>query len=284
MKKTAILTDSNSGISQQLAGELGVYVVPMPFTINGVDYNEGIDLSTTEFYSFLTEKSQIFTSQPAIGALCEIWDSILKDYEEILFIPMSSSLSGTYQSAKMLADQEYTGKVIVADTQRIAVMLYQDVLHAINYVNDGKTANEIKDILEANKANNAAYLIVPTLEYLKRGGRVTASAAALGSLLKIKPVLQLKGGKIDSYEKVRTENKAYSIMVDAINKDIADANLTLDQVNLFVVHTNCLDKAIEFRGIVQDSYLDKDIQIMDLSLSVACHVGPNVVALAYAKK
>ena len=219
--KVAILTDSNSGITQDEANKLGVFVLPMPFTIDGQEYKEDINLSQEEFYDKLMNNAEVFTSQPAVGEVTQLFDNILKDYDQIVHIPMSSGLSGSCQTALMLAEEdEYKGKVYVVDSQRISVTQKYDVLDALELSKQGKNAKEIHDILMENKLNATIYITVNTLEYLKKGGRITAAAAALGGLLKIKPILTIQGEKLDSYQKTRTMAKANKIMIDATMKDI----------------------------------------------------------------
>ena len=212
--KVAILTDSNSGITQDEANKLGVFVLPMPFTIDGQEYKEDINLSQEEFYDKLMNNAEVFTSQPAVGEVTQLFDNILKDYDQIVHIPMSSGLSGSCQTALMLAEEdEYKGKVYVVDSQRISVTQKYDVLDALELSKQGKNAKEIHDILMENKLNATIYITVNTLEYLKKGGRITAAAAALGGLLKIKPILTIQGEKLDSYQKTRTMAKAKKIWI-----------------------------------------------------------------------
>ena len=215
--KVAIMTDSNSGITQAQAKELGIFVLPMPFTINNQEYLEDVNLTQDEFYDKLMNNAEVFTSQPAVGEVTKFFNKILKDYDQIVHIPMSSGLSGSCQTALMLAQEdEYKDKVYVVDSQRISVTQKWDVLDAIELAKQGKSAKEIHDILMDNKMNATIYITVNTLEYLKKGGRVTPAAAALGGLLKIKPILTIQGEKLDSFQKTRTMVKARSIMIEAV--------------------------------------------------------------------
>lgn len=207
--RTAIVTDSNSGITQIQARELGVFVLPMPFTINGQDYYEDINLTQREFYEKLKDGSDISTSQPSPESVTNLWDEILKDYDQIAHIPMSSGLSGSCQTALMLAE-DYEGKVEVVNNQRISVTQRQSVLDARQMAERGKTAGEIKEYLEATKFDSSIYIMLDTLKYLKKGGRITPAAAALGTLLKLKPVLQIQGEKLDAFAKARTVKQAKS--------------------------------------------------------------------------
>ncbi len=281
MRKIAIVTDSNSGISQSSAEQLGVFVIPMPFTIDGEDFFEDINLTVEAFYEKLQNDADIFTSQPVPAEVTQLWDKLLEDYEEIVHIPMSSGLSGACQSAWMLA-QDYDGKVQVVDNQRISVTLRQSVLDALELVKRGKTAAEIKEILEKDKLNSSIYITMETLKYLKKGGRITPSAAALGTLLKIKPVLQIQGEKLDSFAKARTLSQGKSIMVNAMKND--ETNRFNNKIHLYIGHTNNLEAAETFKEELKDIFHTDDIYISELSLSVACHIGPGALALACCQK
>ncbi len=281
MRKIAIVTDSNSGISQSSAEQLGVFVIPMPFTIDGEDFFEDINLTVEAFYEKLQTDADIFTSQPVPTEVTQLWDKLLEDYEEIVHIPMSSGLSGACQSAWMLA-QDYDGKVQVVDNQRISVTLRQSVLDALELVKRGKTAAEIKEILEKDKLNSSIYITMETLKYLKKGGRITPSAAALGTLLKIKPVLQIQGEKLDSFAKARTLSQGKSIMVNAMKND--ETNRFNNKIHLYIGHTNNLEAAETFKEELKDIFHTDDIYISELSLSVACHIGPGALAIACCQK
>lgn len=281
MSKIAIVTDSNSGISQKEAERLGIFVLPMPFTIDGWDYYEDINLTYDEFYILLEKDAEIFTSQPAPGDVIGLWDKLLEEYDEIVHIPMSSGLSSACQNAWMLA-QDYDGKVQVVDNQRISVTLRQSVLDAIELVKRDKTAEQIKKILEADKMNSSIYITMETLKYLKKGGRITPSAAALGTLLKIKPVLQIQGEKLDSYAKARTSSQGKSIMVNAMKND--ETNRFDGKIHLFVAHSHNIDAAIFFKEEIKEIFHCDDIYVSELSLSVACHIGPGALAIACCGK
>ena len=287
--KVAILTDSNSGITQDEANKLGVFVLPMPFTIDGQEYKEDINLSQEEFYDKLMNNAEVFTSQPAVGEVTQLFDNILKDYDQIVHIPMSSGLSGSCQTALMLAEEdEYKGKVYVVDSQRISVTQKYDVLDALELSKQGKNAKEIHDILMENKLNATIYITVNTLEYLKKGGRITAAAAALGGLLKIKPILTIQGEKLDSYQKTRTMAKANKIMIDATMKDIKDRidpdTENMDNARIMVAYTYDRDQALELKKQVEEAFPNHEVICDPLSLSVACHIGPHSLAVAACKK
>lgn len=287
--KVAIMTDSNSGITQAEAKELGIYVLPMPFTINNEEYLEDINLSQDEFYDKLMNNCEVFTSQPAVGDVTELFDTILKDYDQIVHIPMSSGLSGSCQTALMLAqEEEYQGKVYVVDSQRISATQKQDVLDALELAKQGKDAKEIHDILMENKLNATIYITVNTLDYLKKGGRVTPAAAALGGLLKIKPILTIQGEKLDQFQKTRTMVKAKQIMIDAIINDIKERidteNADMSGAHIMIAYTFDKEQALEFKQQIQEYFPHHKIICDPLSLSVACHIGPNALAIAACKK
>ncbi|MDE7478858.1 MAG: DegV family protein [Lachnospiraceae bacterium] len=287
MSKIAIVTDSNSGITQKQAKELGVHILPMPFMIDGENYFEEITLNQEEFYKKLAQNADISTSQPSPESITQLWDELLKENDEIVHIPMSSGLSGSCQTASMLA-QDYDGKVHVVNNQRISVTQRQATLDAIALVKEGRSGSEIKDILEADKFNSSIYIMIDTLYYLKKGGRVTPAAAALGTLLRLKPVLQIQGEKLDAFAKARTINQAKSIMINAVKSDIEKrfGGITPEnQVYLSLAHTQNEEAAMIFKEEVQAQFPDYPIVAVDpLSLSVSCHIGPGALALACCKK
>lgn len=280
----AVMTDSNSGITQAQAKDLGVTVIPMPFTINHEAYEEDINLTQDQFYQLIRdENTEILTSQPALGDLSKAWQKALEDHDAVIYIPMSSGLSGSCQSATMLAsDDEFEGKVFVLDTQRISVTLRQNVYDALELVKQGKTAQEIADILVSRKMDATIYITVPTLTYLKRGGRITPAAATLGSLLKIKPILTIQGEKLDKFEQARTMKKARKIMIEAVKKDIAERHW--NDYDLFVAYTEDKEQADDYIKEIEAAFNHPVNWVDPLSLSVACHIGPNSLALAAAKK
>lgn len=287
MNKTAIVTDSNSGITQSQAAELGIFVLPMPFMVGEKTYLEGITLSQAEFYERLGEGVQIATSQPSPEDVTKLWDQILNEYEEIVHIPMSSGLSGSCQTAHMLS-QDYDGKVQVVDNQRISVTLRQSVLDAIGFADQGKDAQWIKKELERIKLESSIYIMVDTLQYLKKGGRITPAAAALGTILKLKPVLQIQGEKLDAFAKARTIKQAKSIMINAMKNDIDKRFGGFgddEKVWLAVAHTNNEEAAYSFCDELRDALPGyQNIYVDHLSLSVACHIGPGSLAVACSRK
>ena len=221
MKKIAIMTDSNSGITQEKGKELGICVLPMPFFINEKLYFEDITLTQEEFYKYLEADADISTSQPSPGDVMERWDQLLEEYDEVVHIPMSSGLSGSCETAMTLA-QDYDGKVQVVNNQRISVTQEQAVYDAMLLRDAGKDASQIKEILEAEKFESTIYITVDTLKYLKKGGRITPAAAALGTVLNLKPVLQIQGEKLDAFAKVRGWKAAKRTMLKASEADLKE--------------------------------------------------------------
>ena len=284
MKKVAVVTDSNAGIRQKEAKELGIFVLPMPFTIDDQTYYEDINLTHEEFFEKQLNGAEIFTSQPVVGNVKELWDQILKDYDEIVHIPMSSGLSGSCQTAMMLA-QEYDNRVFVVDSQRISVTQKYDVIDAKRLADKGKSGQEICDILTENKLNASIYITVNTLDYLKKGGRITPAAALLGGMLKIKPILQIQGEKLDSFAKNRTMARGTKIMKEAIAKDIKERfDDDYHNVHICVAYTYDEAPALELKKELEELYPGENIICDPLSLSVSCHIGPHSLAIAICKK
>lgn len=286
MSNVAIVTDSNSGITQAKAREYGIYVLPMPFMINDETYFEDIDLTQEQFYEKLTGGAQIGTSQPSPESVMGLWDDLLREYDEIVHIPMSSGLSGSCQSAIMLA-QDYEGKVQVVNNQRISVTQRQSCLDAKLLAAKGMNAREIKDFLEEDKFNSSIYIMLDTLYYLKKGGRITPAAAAIGTMLKLKPVLQIQGDKLDAFAKARTVNQGKTTMINAIRNDIEKrfGGLTEDRhIWLQIAHTHNEAAAEAFKQEIAEQFPGYDIHVDPLSLSVACHIGPGALAFACCKK
>lgn len=280
VSKIAIATDSNSGITQKLAGELGVFVLPMPFTIDGATFFEDINLSTEEFFEALDQDKDVMTSQPNPVDLTEFWDSILKEYDSIVYIPMSSGLSGSCQTAMMLAE-EYEGRVQVVDNQRISVTMRHSIEDAQQLIELGYDAAAIKQILEEDRFRSSIYIMLDTLYYLKKGGRITPAAAALGTILRLKPVLQIQGEKLDAYAKARTVTQAKTIMANAIQNDI-EKRFSGDyrDMKISIAYTRNIDAAIAFREELKAVFPEAEINIDHLSLSVSCHIGAGALALA----
>lgn len=285
MSKVAIVTDSNSGIKINEGLEKGIHVLPMPFYINEELFYEEIDLTQEMFYEKLMDDSiDIKTSMPMLGDISDKWDELLKEYDEIVHIPMSSGLSGSYQAAMMLAD-DYDGKVHVVNNQRISVTQKLSVLDAKAMADSGKSGAEIKDYLEATKFDSTIYIMVGTLKYLKKGGRVTPAAAALGTILKIKPVLQILGEKLDAFAKARTVKQAKQIMIESVKNDIEGRlHCTPEDCHISMAYTGTPEEALEFKAEVQEVFPNHEIIMDPLSLSVSCHIGPGAIALTVTKK
>lgn len=286
MSKVAIVTDSNSGITQAAGKEMGIFVLPMPFMIDEETFYEDINLTQEEFYQKLAAGANIATSQPSPESVMKLWDSVLKEYDELVHIPMSSGLSGSCQSAMILAE-EYGGRVEVANNQRISVTQRQSCLDARLLASMGKSAREIREFLEADKFNSSIYIMLDTLYYLKKGGRITPAAAAIGTMLRLKPVLQIQGEKLDAFAKARTTNQGKSIMINAVKADIEKrfGGMTQDRhIWLQIAHTANREEAESYREEVLEHFPGYDVHIDALSLSVACHIGPGALALACCRK
>lgn len=283
MKKLAIMTDSNSGITSEEAKEWGVTVLPMPFLIEGKTYYENITLTQEEFYQKLSEGIDVSTSQPSPEDVITAWDQALESADSIVHIPMSSGLSGSCQTALMLA-QDYDGRVQVVNNQRISVTQKQSVMDALQLADEGKTAEEIKNKLEEVKMESSIYIMLDTLKYLKKGGRITPAAAALGSALRLKPVLQIQGEKLDAYAIAKTNKKGISKMLAAMEEDIERRFGGTDNVHLEVAHTNNEAAAVEFCQMIREKFGVEDIVMDPLSLSISCHIGSGALAIACSKK
>lgn len=286
MSKIAIVTDSNSGITQARGKELGVYVIPMPFYINEELFFEDISLSQEEFYQKLGEDAEISTSQPSPGDVMDLWEKLLEEYDEIVHIPMSSGLSSTCENAISLS-MEYDGRVQVVDNKRISVTQEQSVMDALTLCDAGKSAREIKEILEKEKFESTIYITVDTLKYLKKGGRITPAAAAIGTVLNLKPVLQIQGEKLDAYAKVRGKKQAKRVMMKAMQEDWDTRfkkYVESGEMCLQMAYAGNKEEAEEFKKEVQAAFPGIDIHMDPLSLSVACHIGHGALAVACAKK
>ena len=285
MSRVAVVSDSNSGIAQQEAKELGVYILAMPFFVNNETFYEDVDLTQEEFYNRLKEGCEISTSMPSIASVTELWDELLKEYDEVVHIPMSSGLSSSYETAAMLA-LDYDGKVFVVNNQRISVTQRQSVLDAKALAEKGYQASAIKEILEREKFESSIYIMVDTLAYLKKGGRITPAAAALGTLLRLKPVLQIQGEKLDAFAKARTVKQAKSMMIDAMKNDFTNRFDDPEGKDMYLemAYTHDLEAAEEFKKEVQAAFPGSEIIMNPLSLSVSCHIGPGALAVACSKK
>ena len=286
-KKVAILTDSNSGITQAAGKALGISVLPMPFYINDQLYYEDITLTQEQFYAHLEQDAEIHTSMPVVGDVLDRWDALLKEHDEVVYIPMSSGLSSSCTTAKTLAE-DYDGRVQVVDNQRISVTQRQSVLDAQALARQGHDAAYIREYLEKTKFESSIYIYVPTLKYLKKGGRVTPAAAALGTLLRIKPVLQIQGEKLDAFAKCRTVRMSKTTMLTAIRDDIRDRfhmQDNLDQVWISGAYSGARGPEVEeWVSEIREVYPGKEVLMQPLSLSISCHIGPGALAVTVTKK
>ena len=280
--KIAIVTDTNSGITQEEAKELGIYLIAMPFFINKNTYYEGITLSQEEFFKKLEDDENISTSQPSPGTVIELWDNLLKDYDYILHIPMSSGLSSSMETARMLSS-DYEGKVLVVDNKRISVTFRQSILDALYLIEKGLSAKEIQEILEKEALESIIYVTVDTLKYLEKGGRITPAVAALGSMFNIKPVLLIDGGKLDTYKKVRGLKSAQKAMIEAIKNDIENRFKGTDYL-IQTAYSGDLEQGNKWNETVKQAFPEHDVYNDVLPMSICCHVGPGAVGITCVKK
>lgn len=286
MTKVKIVTDSNSGITQKEAEKLGIFVLPMPFLIDGEEYFEDVNLTQAEFYEHLKSNANVLTSQPAVGDVTEFWNKLLADGSELVHIPMSSGLSESCHTAEALA-KDYGGRVQVVDNQRISVTQKQSVLDALKLAEQGKSAAEIKEILLKTKFDSSIYISLDTLKYLKKGGRLTPAAALIGTLLGIRPVLQIQGEKLDAFKKVKTMRKAKEVMIAALADDLKNRFAEYaerGEMQISVAHTNNEAEAKIFAEELRAAYPNIPVAFIDpLSLSVSCHIGPGSLACTLAR-
>ena len=284
MKRTGIVTDSHSGIEKEEADRLGIYVLPMPFYIDGSCYYEGVTIGREEFFQKLEAGAQVQTSQPSPAEVMGVWDQALSEYEEILYMPISSGLSGSYGTARVLAEEEpYQGRVYPVDHGQVATPLHQMILDALEMIKKGYSAVKIREILEKARDRMMIFICVETLEYLKRGGRITPAAAALGTLLRLKPVLQIQGEKLDAFAKARTTASARQIMLNAVINDVTERfGRPLENCGMWIdfAHTQNEEAIRDFQKEVLAHFPGAESYIAPLSLSVSCHIGPGALAVA----
>jgi DegV family protein with EDD domain len=285
MSKVAILTDTNSGITPAEQERLGIYVMPMPFYINDELYFEYVDLAQDHFFEMLENDCTITTSMPSVGDVMDKWDELLEEYDEVVYIPMSSGLSSSCPTAMMIAEDDYEDKVFVVDNQRISVTQKQSALDAKAMADAGYSAEEIVKKLMDTKVDSSIYIMLDTLYYLKKGGRITPAAAALGTLLRLKPVLQIQGEKLDAFAKARTSSQGKSIMINAIKADIENRFGGADKMDVTIscAYTKDLESANEWKKEVEEAFPGMDIHMDPLSLSVACHIGPGALAVTVSQ-
>ena len=277
MKKVAVITDSNSGITQVEAQKLGIAVLPMPFFINDTLYYEDITLTQDEFYRFLEQDADIKTSQPTPEAVTALWDKALERCDEVVYIPMSSGLSGSCATAKMLAE-DYNGRVQVVNNQRISWTQKQSVLEAMVLAQKGYDALQIRELLERDALQASIYIAVDTLKYLKKGGRVTPAAAAFATVLNIKPVLQIQGEKLDAYAKVRGKKQAKKTMLDALEKDL-NGRFAGEKMYIRGAYTCSDEEGAAWIEEVKARFPGCEVYMDRLSLSVSCHIGAGALAV-----
>lgn len=285
MSKVLVMTDSNSGITQEEGKSLGVKVLPMPFLMGGETYFEEIDFTQEEFYQKLAGEEELSTSQPSPESVTKAWDELLTQGDEVVYIPMSSGLSGSCQTARLLAE-DYDGKVQVVDNQRISVTQRQSVLDALELIERGWNAVQVREYLEKVKFESSIYIMLDTLKYLKKGGRITPAAAALGSALRLKPVLQIQGEKLDAFTIARTKKQGVSKMLAAIEADITNrfgGMENIQNIHMEVAHTANEEAALEFMKQIKEKFGVEEVVMCPLSLSVSCHIGPGSLAIACTK-
>lgn len=286
MSRVKIITDSNSGITQRQGKEMGIEVVPMPFFINENQYLEDITMTQEDFYRALQDdRAEVSTSQPSPENIMEMWTRGLEEYDEIVHIPMSSGISSSCATAMMLAqEEEFEGRVYVVDNQRISVTQRRSVLQAKELADKGFSGKEISDILTRDKLESSIYIMVDTLKYLKKGGRLTPAVAAIGTVLRIKPVLQIQGDKLDSYAKVKTLKQAKQTMIKAITSDLEHRFADSGNMYIDIAHTQNREEAEKFREELNLLFPEHDIHIDPLSLSVSCHIGPGALAVTLSNE
>lgn len=277
----AIATDTTSGISREEAQQLGVFVLPMPVTIDGREYLESVDLGRDFFFRKQVEGAEITTSQPSPGALTELWDKLLEDHEGVLYLPMTSGLSSSYATAAALA-ADYDGRVAVADTRRISVPLWQMVQDALTLARRGLPLSQLKQRLEEQALCASIYITPVTLEYLKKGGRITPAAAAIGTVLNVKPVLQIQGGGVDAFAKVRGMKQAVEKMFSALDQDLA-TRFAGKKTRVFAAYSGEESVGENWKRQMESHYGEQFVRIDPLALNICCHTGPGAIALGCAE-
>ena len=285
MPRVAVITDSNSGITQMDGKNMGISVLPMPFTIDDKTYYEDINLTREEFFQMMADGRDIMTSQPSPGDVMDLWDKALEKNDQVVYIPMSSGLSSSCQNARMLAN-DYRGRVFVVNNQRISVTQKRSVQDAMNMAENGYDGARIRDILERERLDASIYIMLDTLKYLKKGGRITPAAAAIGTLMRIKPVLQIKGERLDAFAKARTLNQGKQIMINTIHHDIETlfGGIDKEDVWTYAVHAQVPEAFSVFKKEVEAAFPTLPVEDGQLSLSVCCHIGPGALAMATVKK
>ena len=288
MKKVGIMTDSHSGISSTEAEKYGIYVLPMPFYIDGEAYLEGVDFSREEFYEKISTGAEVATSQSSPQDTLDMWDDMLKEYDEIVYIPLTSGLSGACMNAMAFAqEEEYEGKVYVVDNARVATPLHQSILDTVSLVNQGLSGAQIKEKLEADRENMAVFLAVDTLEFLKKGGRVTPAVAAIGSVLNIKPVLRIGTGKLDTYEKCRGMKKARKVMIEAMKQEFQTTfkeAYESGDIYLMAASNRSPEETADWVRQVEEAFPEMEVMCDYLTCGITCHTGPGALGIGCACK
>lgn len=281
--RTAVMTDSNSGITEQEAQELGIFLLPMPVIIEDEIHYEGQDLTQESFYQSLTSGKNITTSQPSPGDVIAMWEKILQNgYDQVVHIPMSSGLSNSCETAISLSD-EYEGRVCVVDNHRISVPMRESVLDAVEMAKEGKTAEEIRKKLEDTAYDASIYIAVDTLEFLKKGGRVTPAGAALGAVLSIKPILTIQGDKLDAFAKVRGMKKCRQKMIEAIREEMNTRFADVERSRLVIGTAGAglsREEEEQWKNEVADAFPQMAVYYNPLSVSIGCHLGPGAMGIA----
>ena len=288
MKSIGIITDSHSSISQEEAKKLGIFVLPMPFYIDGRCFYEGVDLTREEFFEKQAAGAEVSTSQPAPAEVMEMWDQALEQFEKVLYMPISSGLSGSYETACIMAQEgKYQGRVLVVDHGQVASPLHRMVLDALELAENGYAAETIREMLEKAGNHMMIYIGVQTLEFLKKGGRITPGAAALGSVFNIKPVLKLETGKLDSFKKCHGLMKAKRTMIEAIKQELetrfSDA-WKAGAVHILAASSASERETEEWVREIEDAFCGIKVMCDPLSLGVCCHVGPGGLGIGCAVK
>lgn len=286
MKTLRIVTDSHSGITQEEAKRMGVEVLPMPFTIDGKEYEEEITLSREHFFEQLRSGAQVSTSQPSLTAVTELWDRVLKEYDTIVYIPLSSGLSGSCATATALAsDEPYAGKVFVVDNGRASAPMLRSIMDALELQKEGCSAEQIKEILENAKGDMSIYIAVETLEYLRKGGRISAATAAVGTLLNIKPVLRLHIGLLESFQKCRGLKKAKKAMLEALRHDLETKfkeEFENGEVYMLAASSAAREVTAEWVKEIEEAFPGMEVLSGDLSLGICCHTGPGALGVGFS--
>ncbi len=277
MSRIAVCTDTNSSMTQEEADRLGIYLLPMPFVVNGKEYFEGVTCDYDDFFRMLAQGDFVSTSQPSPGDIMKFWDKALEDNDFLIHIPMSSALSGSYNTACALAE-DYDGKVFVVDNKRISISQRQSVIDTLAMIRKGMDPKNIVKELERRALDSSIYLAVNTLELLKRSGRVTSAGAALASILDIKPVLTIQGEKLDAFAKARGMKGAKKTMLKAMKKDL-DTRFAGKKYHLDLAYSGDIYGAIEWQQEARAYFEMNDLALYRLPISICCHVGAGVLAL-----